>query len=436
MKRTYIQDLENVNDGEKVLINGWAANIKDLSNVKFVILRDKTGEIQAVAVKGKTPEKTFEEITQIPPESSLSIEGILKKNKIAKIGYEVVIENFEILNKAETPLPIDTTSKSNTNIDKRIDYRFLDARRPEIRAVFNIRSAIVRAVTEFFDSEGFTNISTPKITAAGVESGAEMFAVKYFNKEAFLSQSPQIYKQMMVAAGFEKVYEIGTVFRAEKSHTTRHVTEFTGIDMEMGFIKDMGDVMDAVEKLFIYIIDYVKKNSKKDLETLKIELNSLKNIPRITMKEAKKLLAEKNKKLGENEDLDSEAEKILGEIIAEKNNSNFVFVTNYPWKIRPFYHMKPEDDPNGTCSFDLIWNGVEIATGAQREHRYEILKKQAKEKGINLDSMKEYADIFKFGCPPHGGIGLGLDRMVQRLLNLSNIREAILFPRDPERLTP
>ena len=436
MKRTYISDLKNLKDGEKVILNGWVSTIKDLSKVKFVILRDKTGEIQTVAVKGKTPEKTFEEVTKISPESSVIITGSLKKSKIAKAGYEIIIDNFEILNKAETPLPIDISPKSNTQIDKRIDYRFLDARRPEVRAIFNIRSTIIRATTEFFDNQGFTNIHTPKLTAAGVESGAEMFSVVYFDKEAFLSQSPQVYKQMMVAAGFEKVYEIGPVFRAEKSHTTRHLTEFTGLDMEMGFIKDVGEVMDVIEKLFIHTLKHIKEKCKSELDLLKIEINIPKNIPRISMKEAKKLLEKQGKKLKENDDLDAEAEDLLGKLILKKHNSEFVFVTDYPWEVRPFYHMKPKDNPKGTCSFDLIWNGVEIGTGAQREHKYEILKKQAKEKGINLDEMKSYSEIFKFGCPPHGGIGLGIDRITQRLLKLSNIREAILLPRDPERLEP
>ena len=436
MTRTYISELKNLKDGDKVSLNGWVAAVKDLSKVKFVILRDRTGEIQTVAVNGKTPEKTFNEIIKIPHESSIIINGALKASKIAKAGYEVVIDNFEILNKAETPLPIDTTPKSNTQIDKRIDYRFLDARRPKVRAIFNIRSAIVRAVTEFFDNEGFTNIHTPKLTAAGVESGAEMFPVVYFNKEAFLSQSPQVYKQMMVAAGFEKVYEIGPVFRAEKSHTTRHLTEFTGLDMEMGFIKDVGDVMEVIENLFKHTLNHVKENCKHDLELLEIKIAIPNKIPRITMKEAKEILEKEGKKLKESDDLDSEAEELLGKLMLKKHNSEFVFVTDYPWEVRPFYHMKPKDNPKGTCSFDLIWNGVEIATGAQREHRYDILKQQATEKGIKLDEMKEYADIFKYGCPPHGGIGLGLDRIVQRLLKLGNVREAILLPRDPERLTP
>ena len=435
MKRTYLHALNKAKEGQEVLIQGWVADVRDLSNVKFVLLRDMSGHVQAVAAKGKTPDREFKSIAKLPIESSVTITGKIKKNKVAKLGYEVIIEDFDILNKAESPLPIDTSSKSNTQIDKRLDYRFLDVRRPEVRAIFNVRSRMAKAVSDFFESEGFTNINSPKLTAAGVESGAEMFPVAYFDKEAFLSQSPQIYKQMMVAAGFEKVYEIGPVFRAEKSHTSRHLSEFTGIDMEMGFIKNQNDVINVIEKLCIYIVKDIKENCVCDLKILGVDLEVPQKIPRITMAEAKELLLKEGKKLKRDDDLDSEAEALLGKLMKKKHNSDFVFVTDYPWKVRPFYHMRPENK-NLTESFDLIWNGVEVGTGAQREHRYEILKEQAKEKGINLDDMPDYANIFKYGCPPHGGIGLGLDRMTQRILKLSNVREAILLPRDTERLTP
>ncbi|RLI96699.1 MAG: aspartate--tRNA(Asn) ligase, partial [Candidatus Aenigmatarchaeota archaeon] len=345
-------------------------------------------------------------------------------------------ESIDVLSKAETPLPIEIGDNIKTGLDKRLDFRFLDLRNPRHNAIFRIRSQMYKAAVDFFDDQGFTNINTPKITVAGVESGAELFPIVYFNREAFLSQSPQIYKQTMVAAGFERVYEIAPVFRAEKSHTTRHLTEFTGVDFEMGFIKDMHDVMDVNEGLMKHIIGHLLKKCPGELEMFGIKPKVPGKIPRITMDEAKKMLESGGKKLPADEDLDAEGEKMLGDIIKEKHGEDFVFVYNYPWKKRPFYHMKPEDNPNVTLSFDLIWNGVEIATGAQREHRYDVLKKQAKEKGINLDEMKDYSNIFKYGCPPHGGTGLGLDRLVECLLRLDNIREAILLPRDPERLTP
>ncbi|HIH17020.1 MAG TPA: aspartate--tRNA(Asn) ligase, partial [Candidatus Diapherotrites archaeon] len=248
--------------------------------------------------------------------------------------------------------------------------------------------------------------------------------------------SPQIYKQMMVCAGFEKVYEIGAVYRAEKSQTTRHLTEFTGIDFEMGFIDSFHDPMDVIEGMFRHVIAELNKNCAKELALFNRKPVVPKKIPRLSLDEAKKLLAAQGKKIPDGEDLDPEGERLIAKIVKEKFGEEFVFLTHYPWGKRPFYHMRPVDDPKVTLSFDLVWNGIEVSTGAQREHRYEVLKAQAKEKGLDLDAMKDYANLFKYGAPPHGGAGLGLDRFVECLLELDNIREGILLPRDPIRLTP
>lgn len=434
-KRIYIAEVDLSLDGKEVVIAGWAQEVRDLKKIKFILLRDRTGNTQCVALQNETEPESFDLISQITKESVAEVTGIVKKSDQAKKGFEVVIKKVKLFSKAE-PLPIDISGKIETNLDKRIDFRFLDTRRPEINAIFKVRSEIYAAAVEFFEKTGFINITTPKITIIGVESGAELFEVNYFGRKAFLSQSPQVYKEMMVAAGFERVYEIGPVFRAEKSHTTRHLTEFTGIDFEMGFIKDENTVMDAIEDLIKYILKKVQKSCASELALLKASISVPKKMPRIPMSECRKLLAEKGKNLPENEDFDPEAEKMMGEIAKEKFGSDFIFVTRYPWAKRPFYHMKPDKSPNETKSFDLLWNGVEVATGAQREHRYEILKAQAKEKGLDLEKMEDYANIFKYGMPPHGGVGFGLDRMTQRVLNLDNVREAILLPRDPVRLRP
>ncbi|MBI2671699.1 aspartate--tRNA(Asn) ligase [Candidatus Woesearchaeota archaeon] len=435
MERTYINEISEKLNNKKVLIYGWVADIRDLGKVQFVLVRDKTGLIQCVSHKENNKD-LVNKISKLSPESVVEIEGMAKSSKIAKKGYEIQIENIKVLSESKTPLPIDTSEKSKTILDKRLDYRFLDLRRENIAAIFKVRSRIFNSVSNFFDKNGFIAINTPKITAGGVESGAEQFSVDYFGKEAFLSQSPQVYKQMLVLSGLEKVYEIGTVFRAEKSHTTRHLTEFTGIDFEMGFIKDEQEVMDVIEEFIKYLLKEVKENCKDELNVLNVNIDVPKKIPRITLDEAKKLLEKKGKKLKENDDPDPEAEKLIGDLVKEKYSSDFVFLTMYPWEKRPFYHMRPENNKKVTKSFDLLFKGVEIATGAQREHRYEILKEQAKEKGIDLDKMSFYANIFKYGACPHGGVGFGLDRITQRILNLENVREAILLPRDPERLTP
>jgi len=431
--RISIKNAQEEKEGNKVVIAGWIKNINLMSKLAFIGVRDASGSMQLVAKKDSYDD--FDKIKDLTRESVVVVKGEVVKSKLKAGGNELIIKNLEILSKSETPLPIDVGA-GTSNLDTRLDHRFLDTREEKIKSIFKIRSKTAKIIANYFDSNGFFNISTPKLTSMGVESGAELFHVKYFNKDAYLSQSPQIYKQMFVSGGFERVYEIAPVFRAEKSHTSRHLTEFTGVDMEMGFINDENDVMDVVEGMFKDLLTNLKKECKTELELLNTEIKIPKKIPRIPMAELKEMLAKKGKNLKVEDDLDAESEKMIGEYILEKYGEEFVFVTNYPWVVRPFYHMKPENDPNGTRSFDLLWNGVEIATGAQREHRYKILKEQATSKGVDLDAMEAYAEIFRFGCPPHGGIGLGIDRIVQRLLRLDNIREAILLPRDPERLTP
>lgn len=436
MKRHYISTLKPSLAGKPVTLKGWVSHCKDMNKIKFLVVRDKTGTIQCIGNPAKTEQKSYEMMGDLIPESVIEIKGEVKASTQARQGFEILVHKLKVIATSDKPLPIDTSSKSQTHIDKRIDYRFLDMRREEIRAIFEVRSHIVAAITAFFEKQRFVNINTPKITAMGVESGADMFEVKYFDKKAYLSQSPQIYKQMMVVSGLERVYEIGPVYRAEKSHTNRHLTEFVGVDFEMGFIKDENDVMDIIEKMFCSLIHYVGKHAERELKVLNVTLKIPEKMPRIPMPEAKQWLAARGKVLGPDDDLDAEAEQLLGKIAEEKYNSEFIFITRYPVKVRPFYHMRPSKEKTLTRSFDLLWKGVEVATGAQREHRYDILKKQAQEKGVDLDGMTAYADIFKYGCPPHGGVGFGLDRITQRMLNLDNVREAVLLPRDPERLTP
>jgi aspartyl-tRNA synthetase len=433
MERKYISKVFEDKKEEKVLVKGWVHDTRDLSKIKFLVLRDVTGKIQVTALKDKADKKVFELLDKIPRESVVAIEGKAVKSKQAPGGIEIVPEKIEILGEAEQPLPIDVSDFSKTELPKRLDWRFLDTRRKDISAIFKIRSTIYKALVDFFDKEGFIIINTPKLTTIGLESGAESFVVNYFNKKVVLAQSPQFYKQMFTVGGFERVMEIGPVYRAEKSHTTRHLTEFIGVDIEMGFIKDENDVMDIGEKMMKYIISTVKEERKEELALLKIELKVPKKIPRIPMSELKKILSKQGKKLSEDDDLDAEAEKMLGEYVLKEYGEEFVFVTEYPTKVRPFYHMRHENQKL-TRSFDLLWRGVEVCTGAQREHRLKILEKQAKEKGIKIPKI--YEDIFRYGAMPHGGIGFGLDRITQRMLNLENTREAVLLPRDVERVTP
>lgn len=434
MERTLFSDCPK-KKGQRVLVNGWVQENRNMGGLRFLLLKDRSGLLQAVVSKKESSKEINEAVSGLTRESIVEIEGTLKASEKAPNGVELVPEKFTVIGKAESPTPIDTSGKIESDLSKRLDHRFLDLRNEKSLAIFKVRSRIYKACVDFFDANGFTNINTPKITTGGAESGAELFPVVYFDREAFLSQSPQLYKQMMVCAGFEKVYEIAPVFRAENSNTPRHQTEFTGIDFEMGFIRHTSDVMDVIEQLFKHILADVKKNCTKELALWKVEIKIPQKIPRMTMAEAKKLLKEKGKIIPEDEDFDPEGERMVGEIVKKKFGEEFVFVTNYPIKKRPFYHYYNSDGKT-TDAFDLLWNGVEIATGGQREHRYEVLKKQAEEKGIDLGTMGWYAELFKYGAPPHGGVGFGLDRMVQRLFKFENIREAVLLPRDPIRISP
>ncbi len=434
MDRNYVKEVFEKEEGDKVRLQGWVHETRDLKKVRFLILKDITGRVQVTGVDGKTDTETFDLLDNLKRESAVEVVGIVKDSKQSPGGKEILPDSIEVIAMAEDPLPIDVSDYSKTELPLRLDNRFLDTRREKISSIFKIRSSVYKNIVNYFDGESFTNITTPKITTIGLESGAESFVVNYFKKKAVLAQSPQFYKQMFVVGGLERVYEIGPVYRAEKSHTSRHLTEFTGVDFEMGFIKDENDIMNTIENMLKYVLKRTKEQRIFELEKLGIELRIPEKIPRIPMEELKIMLAEKGKKLREEDDLDAEAEKIIGEYILEKYGEEFVFVTNYPFSVRPFYHMKPEGDENGTRSFDLLWRGVEIATGAQREHRLDILKKQAEEKDVEIPEI--YLSIFKYGAIPHGGVGFGLDRIIQRMLNLDNVREALLLPRDPERLTP
>ncbi|MEM0360333.1 MAG: aspartate--tRNA(Asn) ligase [Candidatus Diapherotrites archaeon] len=436
MKRVFAAEVAG-HANKPVLLQGWVQETRTFGGLKFIILKDRSGTIQITLPKKEVKKEVFDSVDKITKESVIYVKGIAKKSDKALMGAEVIPETLEIVSLAEAPTPIDTSGKIESDLSVRLDHRFLDVRNKKSNAIFTIRSKIFRATVEFFDENGFVNINTPKLTTIGVETGAELFEVKYFEKKAFLAQSPQVYKQMFGPAAFERVYEIAPVYRAEKSHTAQHLTEFIGIDFEQGFIESEHDVMDTVEGLMRHILKSVKDECGEELAVLKKEISVPVKMPRIKMEEAKKMLAAKGYVLSEDDDLGAEEQQVLASLVKEKFHSEFVFVYEYPFAVRPFYHMKPEGKPNISKSFDLIWNGVEIATGAQREHRYAVLKKQAFEKGIDLDKqMAPYAEIFRYGCPPHGGTGLGLDRITECLLGLSNIRECILLPRDPERITP
>ncbi|MDP2666278.1 MAG: aspartate--tRNA(Asn) ligase [Candidatus Diapherotrites archaeon] len=432
-------ELRGADAGKDVILEGWVDTFRETGKISFILLRDRTGITQVFVNKTLTEAHA----STLKPETVIRIRGKVNQRPDNQIraeektgAIEVEATAIEILNPSDAPLPIEMRADSTTHLDKRLDYRFLDLRRKNVQAIFRIRSQVSAVTHTFFIEEGFLNIQTPKLTASGVESGAEEFKLDYFGKTASLAQSPQIYKQMFVVSGLEKVYAIEPIFRAEKSHTTRHLTEFTGIDFEMGFVSELEDVMKVVEKYLQTLLTRIQNECAEELETLGVMIDIPPKIPRLSLQDARQILSEKGKTIPEDDDLDAEGERLIGEYVKETWGNDFVFMLDYPWKKRPFYHMRPPDDPKRTLSFDVIYKGVEIGTGALREHRLPILDAQAKEKGIPLDQMTFYRDLFKYGAPPHGGIGLGLDRIIKQMLNLTNVKEAILLPRDPERLTP
>ncbi len=426
-ERIYTSEAKNRADKE-VLLKGWAGAVRDLGNIVFVVLRDCAGEVQLVAKKDN---EDFDKIKTLKREDVIEIKGIPVKNDKAPNGVEVQVKGFRLINEAE-PLPIEFSGKIETDISKRLDYRFLDLRNPRNKKIFELKSAVVNFAREFFTGRNFIEVHTPKIVAQGAEGGSELFPILYYNKEGYLTQSPQFYKQLMQGAGFEKVFEIGPVYRAEKSHTTRHLSEYWGIDSEISFIENYESVMELIEDMICSVLDNIRKNCGEIIEPFKVDFPKYKKpFPRITLKEAFELLGKEP-----GNDLSPEEEKMVGDKIKEKYDSDFVFITQYPFEKRPFYSMKNKDNKEMTDSFDLVFRGVELITGGQREHRIKVLKEQAKEKGISLESIKFYVESFRYGMPPHGGFGLGIERFIMQFLNLPNIREAVLFPRDVERLTP
>lgn len=434
--------------GKEVILSGWVDSFRVAGKISFLTVRDRTGTTQVFLNAALT-----EQCKHLQKESVVQVFGKVNKRPekqfnpaMATGEVEVEAHRVEILSLAEAPLPIEIREETTTSQDKRLDYRFLDFRREKIKAVFMIRSKVYTAFIHALEQNGFIAVTFPKITEAGVESGAEEFKVPYFGKTASLAQSPQVYKQMFVVSGLERVFEIGPVFRAEKSHTTRHLTEFTGIDFEMGFIENEEEIMKVVEKVIHSVWVEVKETAKEELKILgkEIIVPPL-PFPRLSMIEARKYLASKGKVLPETEDLDAEGEKMIGEYVKEKYGHEFVFMLDYPWAKRPFYHVVKTNakDSSGkidpttpTKSFDLVFKGTEIGTGGQREHRLEIFKAQAIDKGVDPNRIPFYCDILRYGAPPHGGIGMGLDRIMYLLLELGNVREGIPLPRDPERLTP
>jgi aspartyl-tRNA synthetase len=418
-------------DGQEVIVMGWVHSIRALGKIIFVILRDREGTVQIVVPKQKVGDELFSQIKKLGAEDVIAVRGKVIANEKAPNGFEILPLELEVLNTAQRPLPLDPTEKVPAELDTRLENRFLDLRRPKIQAIFKIRSEMLKSVRKTLYEEGFIEVNTPKLVASCTEGGTELFPISYFEKEAFLGQSPQLYKQMLMASGLDRVFEIAPIFRAEEHNTRRHLNEATSIDIEMAFADDK-DAMNILEKVVYNAFVDVYENRKKEIEILGIEFEiPPEKFDRITYDEAIDIANSKGVEISWGEDLSREAEKAIGEEMG-----GLYFITDWPSEIRPFYTMPHEDNPEICKAFDLMYKDLEISSGAQRIHLYDLLVENIKKKGLNPDGFTYYLEAFKYGMPPHAGWGLGADRFTMVLTQQENIRECVLFPRDRQRLTP
>jgi len=433
--RTLIKDLARSPEGT-VSVAGWVDTVRDQKKVQFVVLRDESGAVQLVHPRPEESDPIADVISGLAAGTHVRVTGELKMDERVKLGgLEVKIASLDVVTEAiaETPIAADS------GIDKRMDWRFLDLRHPRNNLLFRVETTLEHAMRTYWIEHDFIEIHTPKLMASASESNAELFELEYFETKAYLAQSPQFFKQMAQSAGFGKIFEIAPVFRADPSFTSRHATEFISVDAEVSWIDSHEDVMRMQEELLVAAISAVKEkhgDEIKELFDVDVVVPTI-PFPRIPLAEAKRIVAERGYEVPRaDDDMDPEGERQIAAYVEEKYGHEFVFLTDYASTIRPFYHMRHADDPTLTNSYDLIWRGTEITTGAQREHRVDILEAQAREKGLDPEELSFYLDFFRYGVAPHGGFGMGLQRVMMLLLHQPNLREVTYLFRGPNRLAP
>lgn len=417
-------------DGKETVVFGWVRDIRDLGGIRFIILQDKDGKVQITIPRDEVNKETLRKGDALQTQYCIGVKGKVREMDKAPNGAEIIPEEIRILGVAKQPLPIDITGRTPADIDVRLDARVIDLRRDENQAIFRIRDAVLKATRGFLSGEGFVEVNTPKIIATATEGGASLFPVAYFEREAFLAQSPQLYKEQLVV-DFEKVFEIGPAYRAEKSHTRRHVTEFVSVDIEAAFAT-AEDVMEVAENLMRHVCMYLNETYQKELKVLRRDV-VVPEVPfrRFTYNEVLRELAEKGIEVTWGEDLPTPAFRMLGKI-----HPYFFFIMDWPSSLKPFYIKPKNNKPEVSEGFDLMWSWVEIASGGTRVHDKELLIKRLVEQGLHPESFKYHLQAFDYGMPPHAGWAIGLERVVMMLTGKRNIREVILFPRDRFRLTP
>jgi len=429
--RKYTAEIGEEDFGKEIELYGWVHEIRDLGGLVFLVLRDREGFAQITLPKKVVDRELFKKARKLRRESVIRVVGEVKEEKKAPNGFEIIPREIEVLNVSDAPLPLEVTEKVPAELDTRLDNRFMDLRKPKIQAIFRVRHAVVQAIREFFDRHGFIEVQTPKIVSTATEGGTELFPISYFEREAFLNQSPQLYKQTLMAAGFEKVLEIGPIFRAEEHNTVRHLNEAISVDIEVSFVDHEG-VMKYLENVVREVYEKVNERCERYLGWIGVEIE-IPDTPfeRLSYDEAVEIARKKGEEMNWGEDLSTSALKLIAE-----EHDGYYFIVDWPTESKPFYAMPYESDPEISKTFDLMKGWIEIASGAQRIHKYDLLVKRMKDQGLSPENFGFYLETFRYGMPPHAGWGMGLDRLMMAILGLQNIREAVLFPRDRHRLVP
>jgi aspartyl-tRNA synthetase len=423
--------------GKRAELSGWVHDVRVLGGISFVLLRNSKGIVQLAAPKKAVSPELFSLIGSLRQEDVISCEGVVKENKVARLGFEIVPDKITVLSKAATPLPLDPRGVTPAALDTRLTWRSLELRRPETNAVFRVENAVVGAFEEYLRENGFIRTFTPSILGGISEGGSEVFKVDYYGKPAFLRQDPQLHRQLTIAGGFDRIYDLGTNWRAELSHTPRHMSEHRTIAPEMAFIQDERDVMRVQEKMVAHGIRKLRDVCSDELAVLKLEPEVPKTpFPEVAFPEVYEVLEGLGRKLPRNQDIDEASQRALADHVKETTGSDFFFLNRFPFAPKPFYIMRVDEDPEFARSTDLVFKGLELSSGGQREHRHEKIVSQIREKGMNEEGLKWFTEPFRYGVPPHGGYSFGIERFVAYTLNLPNIKEATLFPRDPETLQP
>ncbi len=437
MKRTHYTGELGKAVGKDVVVEGWCHDIRLMGGINFLLLRDFEGIVQITAPKSKITPEILKKLETMHNEDVLIVRGTVQKTTKTKNGIEIIPKEIETVAASEPMLPLDPRRVTKTNLDTRLDWRSLDLRSPESLAIFKIQSKLIESMEEYLLDKKFLRVFTPSILGGISEGGSEVFSVVYFDKHVFLRQDPQLHRELLIAGGFEKIFETGPSWRAEKSHTVRHMTEHRTIAAEIAFIEDEYDVMKAEEGMIVYALEKVKKDCAEQLGLLGKEIKTPKTpFPILEFPKVYDILKELGQKVTKGEDLNRESEEALANYVKEKFKSECFFVNKFPYAVKPFYVMKDGKNPALARSVDFVFKGTELSSGGQRENRYKNLVAQIKEKGMNADSLKWFTEVFRFGVPNMGGFSLGIERFTMKLLDIENVREATLFPRDVERVLP